>query len=105
LTSLSAELGHYLEGSAEYYHTKANCEAAQLGDVSAQVATILGYLREFGDFFKEIIFKGQSIQDAFEHGVYDLKINREGRELGKEHPDESPIDILKKPPELPEEFW
>lgn len=105
LTTLTHTLGEYLDGSAEYYHTKANCEAAQLGDVGAEVATILGYLRELGDFPKEILVKGQSIKDAFEHSVYDLKINEAGRELGKEHPDEKPEDIIVKPEGLPERFW
>ncbi|MDD3437721.1 MAG: hypothetical protein PHC64_11270 [Candidatus Gastranaerophilales bacterium] len=104
LRRLKEELHHYLDLSAEYYHTKANCEAAQLGDVGAQVAEILGYLREFTDFPKEIIFKGCSIKEAFEHSVHDLEVNEAGRKLGKEHPNEDPEVIIKKPDGMPPGF-
>ena len=104
LRRLKEELHHYLDQSAEYYHTKANCEAAQLGDVGAQVAEILGYLREFTDFPKEIIFKGCSIKEAFEHSVHDLEVNEAGRKLGKEHPNEDPEVIIKKPDGMPPGF-
>lgn len=83
LVALKERLGVYLDGSAEYYHTKANCQAAQLGDVGAAMATFLGYLREFGDFPKEILFKGRTIQQSFEDSVHDLEVNIAGRELGK----------------------
>lgn len=105
LTDLSKELGHYLDYSAEYYHTKANCEAAQLGDVGAAMATFLGYVREFYDFPKEIIGKGYTVKDAFEHSVHDLKMNEIGRQIGKEHPNEPPEVIIPKPEGLPPDFW
>lgn len=105
LTDLNKELGHYLNYSAEYYHTKANCEAAQLGDVGAAMATFLGYIREFYDFPKEIIGKGYTVKDAFEHSVHDLKMNEIGREIGKEYPNEPPEVIIPKPEGLPPDFW
>ena len=89
----------------KYYHAKANCEAAQLGKVGEATAEILGYIRELFDFPKEILFKGQSVKDSFEHSIYDLRINKEGRELGKQNPDKRPEDIIKKPDRLPEIFW
>ncbi len=104
LKALKNELGYYLDQSAEYYHTKANCEATQLGDVGEEVATFLGYLREFGDFPKEIVFKGCSIQKAFENSVHDLEVNAKGRKLGKEYPDKDPEDIIKKPDGMPPSF-
>lgn len=104
LKALKKELGYYLEQSAEYYHTKANCEAAQLGDVGAKTATFLGYLRELGDFPKEILFKGCSIKKAFENSVHDLEVNAAGRKLGKEHPNEEPEVIIKKPDGMPPGF-
>ena len=104
LKALKKELGYYLDQSAEYYHTKANCEAAQLGDVGAAMATFLGYLREFGDFPKEIIFKGGSIKKAFENSVHDLEVNAAGRKLGKEHPNEAPEVIIKPPEGLPPDY-
>lgn len=104
LRALKKELGHYLDQSAEYYHTKANCQAAQLGDVGAEMATFLGYLREFTDFPKEILFKGRTIKQSFEDSVHDLEVNEKGRELGKEHPNENPEDIIKPPDGLPPDF-
>lgn len=105
LTDLSKELGHYLDYSAEYYHTKANCQAAQLGDVGAAMAKFLGYVREFYDFPKEIIGKGYTVKDAFKHSVHDLKMNEIGRQIGKEHPNEPPEVIIPKPEGLPPDFW
>ncbi len=104
LVALKERLGTYLEGSAEYYHTKANCEAAQLGDVGADMATFLGYLREFVDFPKEILFKGRTVKQSFEDSVHDLEVNKAGRELGKEHPNEPPEVIIPQPKGLPPDF-
>lgn len=105
LAALKERLGVYLDGSAEYYHTKANCQAAQLGDVGAAMATFLGYLREFGDFPKEILFKGRTIKQAFEDSVHDLEVNKAGRELGKENPDKPAEVIIPKPKGLPTDSW
>lgn len=104
LVALKERLGEYLDGSAEYYHTKANCEAAQLGDIGEEVATFLGYLREFIDFPKEILFKGSSIKQSFEDSVHDLEVNAEGRKLGKENPDKDPDVIIPKPDGFPPDF-
>lgn len=104
LVTLKEYLGEYLDGSAEYYHTKANCEAAQLGDVGEEVATFLGYLREFIDFPKEILFKGRTIKQSFEDSVHDLEVNAEGRKLGKEHPDDDHDVIIPKPDGFPPDF-
>ncbi|MDD3237345.1 MAG: hypothetical protein PHV37_04535 [Candidatus Gastranaerophilales bacterium] len=95
LTQLKEEVGHYVNWSAEYYHTNANCEAAQLGDAGAKTATILGYLRELGDFPKEILFKGQSIEQAFNNSMHDLEVNEEGRKIGCENPNGNCGDIIK----------
>lgn len=105
LRNLNIELGKYLDGAAEYYHTKANCQASQLGNIGEKTAVILGYLREMGDFPKEVIFKGYSVMDPFQNSVYDLKINEQGRKLGRENPDKDINDILEKPNGLPKKYW
>jgi len=105
LRTLSAEIGHYVNYSAEYYHTKANCEAAQLGDVGEKVAIILGYARECGDIVKEVLSKHQTLEQAFQHSVHDLEVNEYGRKLGRENPNIDPIDIINKPENLPKEHW
>lgn len=104
LTSLNNELGHYLKDSAEYYHTKANCEAAQLGDVGAEIAEMLGYLREYTDFVKDFIFKGETLLKSLENNIHDLEVNEAGRKLGKENPNEDPDVIIKKPDGMPPGF-
>jgi len=105
LINLRKELGYYLDQSAEYYHTKANCEAAQLGDVGAEIAEMLGYLREYTDFIKDFIFKGKSLLESLENNIHDLEVNEAGRKLGKEHPDEPAEVIVPKPKGLPPVFW
>lgn len=104
LINLKKELGYYLDQSAEYYHTKANCEAAQLGDVGAKIAEMLGYLREYLDFIKEFIFKGYTLQKTFEDMIHDLEVNEAGRKLGKENPNVPPEVIIKKPDGMPPGF-
>jgi hypothetical protein len=86
LVNLKKEVGHYVNWSAEYYHTNANCQAAQLGDAGEKAAITLGYIRELGDFPKEILTKGQSVKQAFNNSIHDLKVNEEGRKIGRENP-------------------
>ena len=105
LRTLSDKVGHYVDYSAEYYHTKANCEAAQLGDVGEKTATILGYARECGDIIKEVLIKHQTLEQAFQHSIHDLEVNEEGRRLGRENPDKAPENIIVKPKDLPKEHW
>lgn len=105
LINLKKELGYYLDQSAEYYHTKANCEAAQLGDVGAEIAEMLGYLREYTDFIKDFIFKGKTLLESLENNIHDLEVNEAGRKLGKEHPDKPAEVIVPKPKGLPPDFW
>lgn len=105
LINLKKELGYYLDQSAEYYHTKANCEAAQLGDIGAGIAEMLGYLREYTDFIKDFIFKGKTLLESLENNIHDLEVNEAGRKVGKEHPDEPAEVIVPKPKGLPPDFW
>lgn len=105
LKALSEELGYYLDQSAEYYHTKANCQSAQLGKKAEKVAEMLGYLREYLDFLKDFIFKGETLLKSLENNIHDLEVNEAGRKLGKEHPNEPPEVIIPKPKGLPPDFW
>ena len=105
LITVSKEVGHYVNYSAEYYHTKANCEAAQLGDVGEKVATILGYAREGGDIIKDVLVKPQTLEQAFKNSIHDLEVNEEGRRLGKENPNADPRVIIIQPRDLPKKHW
>jgi len=63
------------------------------------------YLREYTDFIKDFIFKGETLLKSLENNIHDLEVNEAGRKLGKEHPNEDPGDIIKKPGNLPPDFW
>ncbi len=95
LLQLKEEVGHYVDWSAEYYHSKANCEATQLGEVGEKMASILGVARELFDIPKELLFKGQSVEQALNNSLHDLKVNEEGRKYGKENPNKDCRVILK----------
>lgn len=62
-------------------------------------------MREILDFQKEILFKGYSVEQAFENSVHDLEVNEAGRKLGRENRDKKPEDIIDKPKGLPEKYW
>lgn len=83
------------EGSPEYYHQKANCEAAQRGEIGAAIAEVLGQKREFFDYYKDIYLHGKSIEQAEYNNQYDLRQNSEGREVGRENPNSECGEILK----------
>ena len=65
-------------------------------------------MNSFNVFFiteiNSILFKGCSIQKAFENSVHDLEVNVAGRKLGKENPNKDPEDIIKPPDGLPPDF-
>ncbi len=77
----------YHEGAPEYFHRLANCKAAQRGELGVQAAKAAGAVREIGDFYKEILFKGISVNDAIYNNNYDYEQNQIGRELGQNNPD------------------
>lgn len=85
----------YHEGSPEYFHQKANCQAAQRGEVGEATSIILGQIREFTDYYKDIYKKGMSIEEAEYNNEYDFNQNAEGRKIGKENPNGNCEEILK----------
>lgn len=85
----------YHEGSPEYYHQKANCQAAQRGEIGEATAVLLGQIREFADYYKDIYIKGKSIEEAEYNNEYDFAQNAKGRQVGSENPDGDCGEILK----------
>lgn len=85
----------YHEGSPEYYHQKANCQAAQRGEIGEATSVLLGQIREFADYYKDIYIKGKSIEEAEYNNEYDFAQNAEGRQVGRENPDGDCGEILK----------
>ena len=85
----------YHEGSPEYFHQKANCQAAQRGEIGEATAIVLGRMREFTDFYKDIYIKGKTIEEAEYNNQYDFEQNAQGREIGRNNPDGNCDEILK----------
>lgn len=85
----------YHEGSPEYYHQKANCQAAQRGEIGEATSVLLGQIREFADYYKDIYIKGKSIEEAEYNNKYDFAQNAEGRQAGRENPNGDCGEILK----------
>lgn len=73
--------------------------------MGAEIAEMLGYLREYTDFIKDFIFKGKTLLESLENNIHDLEVNEAGRKLGKEHPNEPTEVIVPRPKGLPPDFW
>lgn len=85
----------YHEGSPEYFHQKANCQAAQRGELGEATSVVLGQIREFADYYKDIYIKGKTIEEAEYNNEYDFAQNAKGRQIGRENPDGDCGEILK----------
>ena len=93
-------------GADKYFHSKANCDAAQRGKIGELVAKGISDLREFTDLFKNVLVKGMSIAESLEDSAGDQEANEYGREQGKKHPDEESgvlVDIY-RPEGLPDRY-
>lgn len=64
-----------------YWHRKAQYEAAQLGTLPAQVALQLGRIKEIWDVPKNFL-NGWAIKDIVSDMKKDLKNNKEGSNMG-----------------------
>jgi len=91
----------------KYYHSKANCEAAQLGYNGEQAARFLSDSKENFDIFVKGLLQVIKTKRSYKEeilkkiidGEDDQKANQEGREMGKNFPDGICGDMLeyKKP--------
>jgi len=70
-------------GADDYFHCKANYEAAQRGKYGALAAQILGDEKEIFDYFKNRYYKGLSHPDALADYWHDKDVNNQGRQLAK----------------------
>jgi len=93
-------------GADKYFHSKANCDGAKRGELGAIVAKGISDLREFTDFFKNLLFKGMSIEETIEDSKGDQEANQYGREQGRKHPntDSSILVDIYRPNGLPEQY-
>lgn len=73
----------------KYFHSKANCEASQLGDFGEITAKGISDLREFTDSFRNIIEKKMTIEDSLKDIKEDQGANKYGRKQGSDNPYDS----------------
>jgi len=67
----------------DYFHCKANYEAAQRGEIGENIAEKLGNAKEEFDFWDNQFRKGLSPQEAFSDRIHDRTINQIGRQMAK----------------------
>ena len=67
----------------DYFHCKANYEAAQRGEIGENIAEKLGNAKEEFDFWDNQFRKGLLPQEAFSDRIHDRTINQIGRQMAK----------------------
>ncbi len=94
LGSINSFVNNYIDllserdGSMDkFYHSKANCEAAQNGILGSAVAKGLSDLKELYDSYTYIHTHKVSKEEALADSARDQKANREGRTRGRNYPD------------------
>ena len=70
-------------GADDYFHCKANYEAAQRGKIGENIAKKLGNAKEEFDFWDNQIRKGLTTTEAYQDKVHDKGINLIGRQKAK----------------------
>ncbi len=75
-------------GMDKYYHSVANCQSAQLGEVEEEAATILSDKKEMFDQYKNIYARTHKVseEEAKADSERDQIANRLGRESGRNNP-------------------
>lgn len=63
----------------DYFHCKANFEAAQRGKYGAITAKYLGDTKEAFDYFKNRVYNGLSPVEAYADYLHDKDVNLQGR--------------------------
>ena len=75
-------------GADKYFHSKANCEAAQHGVEGAIVADVISNAREFLDFPKNKYIKKMSNKEILKDFAQDQYANHYGRLQGLKNPND-----------------
>lgn len=75
-------------GMDKYYHSVANCQSAQLGEVEEEAATVLSDKKEMFDQYKNIYARTHKVseEEALADSERDQIANRLGRERGRNNP-------------------
>ena len=70
-------------GADKYFHSKANCTAAQRGKIASIIAKGISELREFSDSFKNVYFKNMTKIESEKDSMEDRQANDYGRNQGQ----------------------
>ena len=73
-------------GMDKYYHSVANCESAQLGELESEIATALSDKKELYDQYTYVQTHKVTIEEAIADSERDQIANRLGRERGRINP-------------------
>ena len=93
-------------GADKYFHSKANCEASQLGDFGEITAKAISDLRELTDSFKNVHLKGMTEAESAKDSADDEKANKYGRNQGRNNLNENCGDLVEiyRPNGLPTKY-
>ena len=83
-------------GADKYFHSKANCDGTQRGELGAAVAKGISDLREYTDSFKNICIKGMTKIESEENSKEDQEANEYGRQQGRDNPYNDCGDLVNK---------
>lgn len=93
----------------DYYHCKANYNAAKRGSIGEMTAIVLGNEKEAIDYFKNRLYKGLSPQASIKDYWNDITVNKIGRERALNDKYSSAKDACSdyrdKNKKLPERYW
>ena len=94
-------------GADKYFHSKANCESAQLGDVGELLSRSVSLGREVFDVPSNLLLKKMSWREVMDDWRNDDAANIYGRVLGESYKNADCSDLVKKyrPSVLKKEFW
>ncbi len=62
----------------DYFHCKANFEAAKRGPVETDIANVINIAKESFDFLHNIMRKGLSVSEAIEDFNHDMSVDNYG---------------------------
>ncbi len=93
----------------DYYHCKANYQAAKEGYIGQKTAEIAGDIKEIADYYKNRL-RGLTHQQAYEDFIHDRIINQVGinrATTGIKYPTASEAcrDFRDYNPQLPQKFY
>ena len=94
------------KGADKYFHSKANCQASQRGELGAIVAKGISDLRELSDSYKNVYIKGMSAAESVKDSAEDQQANEYGRKQGIENPYNYCRDLVEiyRPNGLPDKY-